>query len=268
MGRLSGKVAIVTGGASGIGRASAIAMAAEGAAVCIGDIDADGGARTTNDICSSGGRALFVKTDVASSKDSQGLVQHTLDEFGAVHILHNNAYWARPGHNVLTLTEEDWDRTLAVCLKSMYLMSRYAIPGMLQSGGGSIVNMASAVALMGSRDSPAYVAAKGAVVSFTKSLAIDFGKQGIRANCIAPGSIATAANVDRWNDPVWSGSILEHSLLTRVGQPEDIANAVVFLASDESAYITGTTLVVDGGATSTPNWGSRARTEPVLRENI
>src|SRR5262249_44858402 len=154
--------------------------------------------------------------------------------------------WARTGHTVLTLAEEDWDRTLAVCLKSMYLMSRFAIPHMLQSGGGSIVNMASAVALMGSRNSPAYVAAKGAVISFTKSLAIDFGKHGVRANCIAPGSIATAANADRWNDPAWSGFILEHSLLTRVGQPDDIANAVVFLASDESAYITGTTLVVDG----------------------
>ena len=257
MGRLSGKVAIVTGGASGIGRASAIAMAAEGAAVCIGDVNAAGGAQTASEIHSSGGRALFVRADVASSKDAQHLVRQTVDAFGAVHILHNNAYWARPGRNVLTLSEEDWDRTLAVCLKSMYLMSRFAIPHMLQSGGGSIVNMASAVALMGSHNSPAYVAAKGAVVSFTKSLAIDFGKHGIRANCIAPGTIATAANAERWNDPAWTDFILEHSLLTRVGQPEDIANAVVFLASDESAYITGTTLLVDGGATSTPNWGSR-----------
>ncbi len=262
MGRLSGKVAIVTGGASGIGRASAKAMAAEGAAVCIGDIDADAGARTASEIGSRGGRALFVATDVASSTDAQRLVEHAVEAFGALHILHNNAYWARPGRNVLMLAEEDWDRTLAVCLKGMYLMSRFAIPRMLESGGGSIVNMASAVALMGSRNSPAYVAAKGAVVSFTKSLAIDFGKQGIRANCIAPGSIATAANVDRWNDPVWTDFILEHSLLTRVGQPQDIANAVVFLASDESAYITGTTLVIDGGATSTPNWGSRAPAQP------
>jgi NAD(P)-dependent dehydrogenase (short-subunit alcohol dehydrogenase family) len=261
VGRLTGKVAIVTGGASGIGRASAKAMAAEGAAVCIGDIDSAGGAQTASEIHSSGGRAMFVVADVASSTAVQNLVHQTVDEFGALNILHNNAYWARPGHTVLTLDEEDWDRTLAVCLKGMYLMSRFAIPHMLQSGGGSIVNMASAVALMGSRNSPAYVAAKGAVISFTKSLAIDFGKQGIRANCIAPGSIATAANAERWNDPAWTGFILEHSLLTRIGQPNDIANAVVFLASDESTYITGTTLVVDGGATSTPNWGSRAPTQ-------
>jgi len=262
VGRLSGKVAIVTGGASGIGRASAKAMAAEGAAVCIGDIDADGGAQTASDIHSGGGRAIFVPADVASSTDAERLVQRTVDEFGGLHILHNNAYWARSGHTVLTLAEEDWDRTLAVCLKSMYLMSRFAIPHMLQSGGGSIVNMASAVALMGSRNSPAYVAAKGAVISFTKSLAIDFGKQGLRANCIAPGSTATAANADRCNDPAWTGFILEHSLLTRVGQPDYIASAVVFLASDESAYITGTTLVVDGGATSTRNWGSRPSSRP------
>ena len=258
MDRLAGKVAIVTGGASGIGRATAKAMAAEGAAVCIGDIDAEGGAQAASEIGWRGGRAVFVRSDVANSADVQHLVQATLQAFGGLHILHNNAYWARSGHDVLTLAEEDWDRTLAVCLKSMYLMSRFAIPCMLESGGGSIVNMASAVALMGSRNSPAYVAAKGAVVSFTKSLAIDFGKRGIRANCIAPGSIATAANADRWNDPVWTGFILEHSLLTRIGQPEDVANAVVFLASDESAHITGTTLVVDGGATSTPNWGSRS----------
>src|SRR5262249_7213473 len=147
----------------------------------------------------------------------------TVARFGRLQVLHNNAYWARSGRTVLTLDEADWDRTIDVCLKSMYLMSRLAIPHMLESGGGSIVNMASAVALMGSRASPAYVAAKGAIVSFTKSLAIDFGKQGIRANCIAPGTIATAANAERQDDPTWTRFVLEHTLLTRVGQPEDIA---------------------------------------------
>ncbi|HEX8969287.1 MAG TPA: SDR family NAD(P)-dependent oxidoreductase [Chloroflexota bacterium] len=258
MQRLNGKVAIVTGGASGIGRAAAKLMAAEGAAVCVGDIDQRGGQAVIAEIERDGGVGLFVHADVSRAVDAEHLVSAGVERFGALHILHNNAYWARSGRTVLTLDEADWDRTIDVCLKSMFLMSRYAIPRMIEAGGGSIVNMASAVALMGSRSSPAYVAAKGAIVSFTKALAIDFGKQGIRANCIAPGSIATAANAERGRDPAWSQFVLDHSLLARTGAPQDIAYAVVYLASDESAYITGTTLVVDGGATSTPNWGWRA----------
>ena len=255
MDRLKGKVAIVTGGASGIGRATALLMGREGAAVCIGDINEDLGRAAANDIVSAGGRAMFVRADVSQAHDCERLVRASIEQYGALHVLHNNAYWARSGRNVVDLDEADWDRTIDVCLKGMYLMSHYAIPSMLESGGGSIINMASVVAMVGSRSSPAYVAAKGAIVSFTKSLAIDYGKRGIRANCIAPGTIATAANAERHNDPTWTSYILEHSLLDRIGQPEDIAYAVLYLASDESAFVTGSTLVVDGGVTSTPHWG-------------
>jgi NAD(P)-dependent dehydrogenase (short-subunit alcohol dehydrogenase family) len=261
MPRLKDKVALVTGGASGIGLATAKLFAAEGAAVCIGDINVEGGERTVSEIAAQGGRALFVKADVSVAADAERLVAAASERFGALHILHNNAYWARQGRSVVTLEEDDWDRTLDVSLKAMYLMSHFAVPHMLRAGGGSIVNMASAVALMGTRGNPAYAAAKGAVISFTKALAIDFGKKGIRANCIAPGSIATAANAERRKDGRWAAYILEHTLLPRTGEPEDIANAVLFLASDESSYITGITLVVDGGATSTPNWSSGVPTD-------
>ncbi len=261
MDRLKGKVAIVTGGASGIGRATARLMATEGAAVCIGDVDEAGARTVVSDIESEGGRAMYVRADVSQAHDCERLVRSSIERFGALHILHNNAYWARSGRTVVELEEADWDQTLQVSLKSMYLMCKYAIPHMLQSGGGSIVNMASVVALIGSRSSPAYVAAKGAGVSFTKSLAIDYGKRGIRANCIAPGTIATAANAERHNDPAWTTYILEHSLLDRIGLPDDIANAVLYLASDESAFVTGSMLVVDGGASSTPHWGPPRRAE-------
>jgi NAD(P)-dependent dehydrogenase (short-subunit alcohol dehydrogenase family) len=253
--RLKGKVAIVTGGASGIGRATAKLLAAEGASIMIGDVNEEGGLNVVAEIDAIGGRGAFIKTDVSSAAETEHLVTGTVDRWGALHVLHNNATWSQGNRNVVTLTEDEWDRSIDCTLKSMYLMSHFAIPAMLTSGGGSIVNMASAVATMGSFMNPSYVAAKAAVVGLTKSIAIDFGKQNIRANCIVPAIIDTPPMASRTQDPEYVTYQLERLLLNRFGQPEDIAYAVLYLASEESSYVTGSALVIDGGATSMPNWG-------------
>ena len=250
MDRLKDKVAIVTGGASGIGRATAVLFASEGARVAIADVDERGGLETIGLLEANGGVGVFERTDVSRAEDAARLVRATVDRWGALHVLHNNAYWAPTGRNVLNTSEEEWDRTHAVTLKSMYLMSREAIPYMLRGGGGSIVNMASVAALVGSRMFSAYASAKGGVVALTKSMAIDFGKQNIRVNCIAPGPIDTPAIAELKKDPRWLEFQLARLLLDRLGRPEDVANAALYLASDESAFVTGSVLLVDGGATA------------------
>ena len=248
--RLQGKVAIVTGAASGIGRATACLFAREGARVAIGDIDSAGGEETVRLARLAGGEVFFLRTDVSQSGDCVALVRATLQAWKRLDVLDNNAYWGPTGRNVLTTTEEEWDRTQNVTLKSMYLMSRAAIPEMLKNGGGSIVNMASVAGLVGSANFSAYAAAKGGVVALTKSMATDFGKQGIRVNCIAPGPIETPAIAELRKDPRWLERQMNRLLLDHLGRPEDIAYAALFLAADESSFVTGSTLVVDGGATS------------------
>ena len=250
MGRLEGKVAIVTGAASGIGRATVLLFAREGARVAAADIDEAGGAETVRLAHAGGGEAFFQRTDVSRADDALAVVQATVQRWGRLDILHNNAYWAPTGRNVLTTSEDEWDRTQNVTLKSMYLLSRAAIPQLLASGAGAIVNTASVSGMIGSRNFSAYAAAKGGVIALTKSMAKDFGKQGIRVNCIAPGPIDTPAIAGLKKDPAWLELQMNRLLLDHLGKPEDVAHAALYLASDEASFVTGSTLVVDGGATS------------------
>jgi len=247
---LAGKVALITGGASGIGRATALLFAREGAAVAIADINENTGSETVLEITGFGGRAFFAPTDVTRSPDCERLVQHTIDKFGGIHVLFNNAGIIRRA-SVLELSEEDWDRVMAVNVKSVFLLSRLVIPIMARMGGGSIVNMASGWGLAGGPRAAVYCASKGAVVLLTKAMAMDHGSQNIRVNCICPGD--TDTNMLR-SEGGQLGEAEDRFLaeaarrpLGRIGRPDEIARAALYLASDASSFVTGTALVVDGG---------------------
>ena len=250
-GKLDGRAAIVTGAASGIGRASALALAAEGAGVLVADLNEEGAQRVVAEIVEACGRARACRADVEEEASVEAIVAAAVDCFGRLDILHNNAAASDPeimGRD-LALTDMDievWDRTMAINLRGPMLGCKHAIPHLLEAGGGAIVNTSSASGLVGDLSRAAYGASKAGLDSLTRSVATQYGKRGIRCNSIAPGVIATpalAANV-----PAEQLAIFERSHLTpRLGRPEDIAAAVVFLASDEGAYITGQTISVDGG---------------------
>jgi NAD(P)-dependent dehydrogenase (short-subunit alcohol dehydrogenase family) len=248
--RLKGRVALISGGASGIGRATALLLAREGAAITIADLDAAGGQAVVQEIVAGGGRALFVPCDVSRAADCHRAVQQAVGTFGGLDILFNNAGIIRRA-DVLDTIEEEWDRVMAVNVKSIYLMSKYAIPHLAERGGGAIVNTASGWGLTGGRNAVSYCASKGAVVNMTRAMALDHGHQNIRVNCICPGDTDTAMLRDEARQ---LGQVDEQFLegaadrpLQRIGQPEDIAQAVLYLASDASSFVTGTALVVDGG---------------------
>jgi NAD(P)-dependent dehydrogenase (short-subunit alcohol dehydrogenase family) len=249
-GLLANKVAIITGGASGIGRASALLFAREGASVVIADRDEASGREVEQEILSHGGRALFEAADVTSDPDCRRVSDRAVHDFGGIHVLFNNAGIIRRA-TVTELSEEDWDRVMAVNVKSMFLLSRYVIPVMAKSGGGSIINMASGWGLTGGRRAAVYCASKGAVVLLTKAMAVDHGAQKIRVNCICPGDTDTAMlrnEAQQLGEP--SDRFLAEAArrpLGRVGRPEEIAQAALYLASDASSFVTGTALVVDGG---------------------
>jgi len=248
--QLSGKVAVITGGASGIGRATALLFAREGAAIALADVNEDAGKRVADEVVKAGGRAFFESIDVTRAADCQRLVERTIREFGRIDILFNNAGIIRRA-TVLDLGEDDWDRVMAVNVKSIYLLSREVIPHMQKTGGGTIVNTASGWGLAGGAKAAVYCASKGAVVLLTKAMAIDHGPQKIRVNCICPGDTDTGMLRDEAQQlGEESERFLAESAkrpLGRVGTPEEIAQAALYLASDASSFVTGAALVVDGG---------------------
>jgi NAD(P)-dependent dehydrogenase (short-subunit alcohol dehydrogenase family) len=248
--QLHGKTALITGGAGGIGRATALLFAREGAAVGIVDLNQEAGQEVAREISTAGGRAIFEQADVTRAADCKRAVKRTVGEFGGIHILFNNAGITRRA-SVVEINEKDWDAVMAVNVKSLFLMSREVIPIMANTQGGSIINTASGWGLAGGPRAAAYCASKGAVVLLTKAMAIDHGCQNIRVNCICPGDTDTAMlrsearQLGEAEDRFLSDSAKRP--LGRVGTPEEIAQAVLYLASDAASFVTGTALVVDGG---------------------
>ena len=245
MGKLNNKVAVITGAASGIGRATATLFAGEGAAVVIGDLNLEGGEAAVRECKENGGRAVFQKTDVTAEADIKAMVARAVQEFGGLDIIYNNPGLGGALGPLEQITAENWDRSLAVLLRGVFLGMKYAIPEMRKRGGGSIISTASIAGLRGYPGLHPYCAAKAAVINLTRSAAVELGKDRIRVNCICPGGIntpiggATSERSER--------ALAEAQPIRRAGQPEDIANAALFLAGDESEWITGTAMLVDGG---------------------
>lgn len=250
--RLKDKVTIITGAGSGFGEVTARLFASEGAAVMLADLNGDAAAAVAKSISAEGGRVSWSVVDVSSSSSVEQMVQSTIKEFGQVDILFNCAGIEGFG-NVLESDEKTWDRIFAVHVRGAFLCSKYAIQSMVDRGaGGVIVNVASVAALVGIQHLSAYSAAKGAVVSLTRSMAADFAPNGIRVNCIAPGTSMTplGKRLVKHDTPEQFEQRVSRYPLKRFGEPEEIARSVLYLASDDSSYATGTCLVVDGGLTA------------------
>ena len=250
MDTLAGKRALITGAASGIGRATALLFAREGAAISIVDLDEAGGQAVAQTIGDEGVPAVVIPCDVTQGAECEQAVQQTIGELGGLDILFNSAGIIHRA-TVLQTTEPEWDRVMSVNVKSLFLMSKYAIPIMAEAGGGVIINVASGWGLVGGPKAAAYCASKGAVVLLTKAMAIDHGGQNIRVNCICPGDIDTPLLRDearQLGEPVDRFLVqAAERPLKRIGAPEDVAQAALYLASDASSFVTGAALVVDGG---------------------
>jgi len=247
-GRLEGKVALITGGASGIGRAIALTFAREGAKLIIADMNAEGGQQTVHMIIEQGGEAIFVKTDVSKAIEVQALISRAVETYGRLDCAHNNAGISGGGRALTAeYLEETWQRVLAVNLTGVWLCMKYEIPQMLSQGSGAIVNTASVAGLIGARGLAAYVASKHGVVGLTKTAALEYAQHGIRVNCVCPGVIETPMTARGLSDPERRAQIMANEPMGRVGTPEEVAEAVVWLCSDAASFVTGHTMTVDGG---------------------
>ena len=251
-GRLAGRTALVTGAGSGIGREAALLFAAEGASVVVVDRDAAAGQSAAQAVLAAGGRASFVAADVARARDVEAAVAHAESHHGALHVLFNNAgiFPARDGSPVET-EEGVWDQVMAVNLKGVFLGCKYGIPALLRAGGGSIINTASFVAVLGAATSQiAYTASKGGVLAMTREIAVEYARRGIRANALCPGPVDTPLLQELLADPAARARRMVHVPMGRLANASEVARAALFLASDESSYVNGTTFLVDGGITA------------------
>jgi NAD(P)-dependent dehydrogenase (short-subunit alcohol dehydrogenase family) len=249
-GRLDGKVALITGGASGIGRATALAFAREGAKLIIADLHEDGGQQTVHMITEQGGEATFVQVDVSRAAETAAMINTAVEAYGRLDCAHNNAgVGARPRVRLHEIVEENWDRVLDINLKGVWLCMKYEIAQMLMQGGGAIVNTASIMGLVGSWSrSAAYNASKHGVVGLTKTAALEYATAGIRVNAVCPGYIRTPLiEATLATQPEMEAQIVARHPVGRMGRPEEIAEAVVWLCSDAASFVTGHTMTVDGG---------------------
>jgi NAD(P)-dependent dehydrogenase (short-subunit alcohol dehydrogenase family) len=246
--QFDGKVALVTGGSSGIGEATAVAFAEAGARTVVADVQADAGRKTVERITSAGGDANFFEADVSRPRDVEAMVQHALEIYGRLDCAFNNAGIEGDMASTVDCTERNWDRVIEINLKGVWLCMKHEVPAMLQHGGGAIVNCASVAGLVGFRNLPAYCASKGGVVELTRATALEYADAGIRVDAVCPGVIRTPM-VERVieNDPASEAGFTALEPVGRMGEPEEIAASVLWLCSDGASFVTGHALVADGG---------------------
>jgi NAD(P)-dependent dehydrogenase (short-subunit alcohol dehydrogenase family) len=248
-GRLAGKVALITGAGSGIGRVAAIRFAAEGARVVVADFDERGGSATVEAVRAERGEAEFTRVDVSRAADVEAMIAFAEQRFGALHVLFNNAgIFPDEDGSVLDTDEATFDRVIGVNLKGVFFGCKYGIPALLRAGGGSVINTASFVAVMGSATAQsAYTASKGGVLALTREIAVEFARRRIRANALCPGPVNTPLLQNLLADPTARARRIVHLPMGRLAEAAEVANAALFLASDESSYVNGATFLVDGG---------------------